>query len=305
MPSTTTTLRCRSARRRTAVAAAVITTGLLLTACSGDDGDDSGRDGSDASSGTTISHIHGVDIGPSDGLLYVATHDGIYTPGPKGEPRLVGDRKDDFMGFTIAANGTFLASGHPAPGRDAPANLGLIESTDAGKTWKDKSLTGEVDFHSLDHAHDKVYGYDSTNGLLRVSGDGVTWEKRGPLKALDIAVSPADPDTVLATTESGLTRSTDGGRTFGGGDAKPLMAFLDWTGPNALYGIDPSGAVSLSADGGKSWRKTGTVPGGGPQALTAVDARRLVAATQDGVYESTDGGRTFTKRLAVTSGGDH
>ncbi|MGW2564484.1 hypothetical protein ACWCXB_35890 [Streptomyces sp. NPDC001514] len=41
------------------------------------------------------------------------------------------------------------------------------------------------------------------------------------------------------------------------------------------------------------------------QALTAVDAEHVLAATQDGVYESPDGGRTFTKRLEVAAGDGH
>nr|AKA59110.1 hypothetical protein [Streptomyces sp. WAC2288] len=277
---------------------------LTLSACSGSDSDSGSGHGSKASGEVAISHIHGVGIGPADGKLYVATHDGVYTPGQGTTPTLVGERKDDFMGFTITPTGSFLASGHPAPGRDAPNNLGLIESTDTGRTWKDRSLTGEVDFHSLEYAHNTIYGYDSTNGLLRVSKDGTSWEKRGTLRTLDIAVSPQDPDTVLATTESGISRSTDGGRTFAKG-AEPLLAFVSWPAADALYGIDPSGQVSRSADGGATWQRTGTAPGGQPQALTAIDAQRLIAATQDGVYESKDGGKTFTKRLAVTSGGDH
>lgn len=42
--------------------------------------------------------------------------------------------------------------------------------------------------------------------------------------------------------------------------------------------------------------------GGQPQALTVVDAQRILAATQDSVYESQDGGSTFTGRLTVFSG---
>ncbi|MFI6287810.1 F510_1955 family glycosylhydrolase [Streptomyces sp. NPDC051018] len=289
-------------KRLIALSASAAALVLSLSACSGDTGD--GAADPKTPSGPAISHIHGVGIHPSDGKLYVATHNGVYTPDEDGRPQLVGDRKDDFMGFAIGEDGKFLASGHPAPGRDAPANLGLIESTDKGRTWQDRSLSGEVDFHAIDQAHGTIYGYDSTNGLLRVSKDGVTWEKRGELRALDIAVSPGDPDTVLATTESGLARSTDGGKTFGPG-AEPLMAHVSWTAPEALYGIDPAGRLNLSADGGKSWKEVGTVPGGQPQALTAVDAGRLVAATQDGVYESVDAGKTFTKRLDVSSGGGH
>ncbi|MER6915278.1 F510_1955 family glycosylhydrolase [Streptomyces sp. NPDC000594] len=273
---------------------------LTLTACSG-----GGSDDQDTSGAGSISHIHGVEIGPADGKLYVATHNGIYTPDKNGHPALVGDRKDDFMGFTVAGKGRFLASGHPAPDRDAPANLGLIESTDSGRSWKDKSLVGEVDFHSLVVAHDTIYGYDSTNGLLRVSKDGGdSWDSRSRLTALDIAVSPDDPKTVLATTESGISRSTDGGESFGPGSG-PRHAFLSWTPGNVLYGVDIKGKLSVSDDGGKGWRPAGTLPGGAPQALTALDGKRLIAASQDGVYESQDGGRTFTRRLDVTSGGDH
>ncbi|MEU8881109.1 hypothetical protein [Streptomyces hydrogenans] len=46
------------------------------------------------------------------------------------------------------------------------------------------------------------------------------------------------------------------------------------------------------------------MPGGGPQALTTVDARRLLVATGDGVYESRDAGRSFVRRMEVTGGKD-
>lgn len=111
------------------------------------------------------------------------------------------------MGFTVARAMTFLASGHPGPGNNEPGNRGLIESTDASKTWKTKSLVSKVDFHALDYANETIYGYDSTNGLLRVSKDGVTWDDRAKLRALDIAASPVDPDVVLATTQEGSPRA--------------------------------------------------------------------------------------------------
>ncbi|MEU7011592.1 hypothetical protein [Streptomyces sp. NPDC046332] len=95
----------------------------------------------------------------------MATHEGIFTADDAGDPQLVGDSRDDFMGFTVIGAKTFLASGHPAPGSDLPANHGLIKSTDAGKSWQTSSLKGEADFHSLDSAQGPIYGYDSTNGL--------------------------------------------------------------------------------------------------------------------------------------------
>ena len=56
-----------------------------------------------------------------------------------------------------------------APGRaraKLPPLLGLIESTDAGKTWEPISLLGEADFHVLRSAGKHVYGYDASNDRL-------------------------------------------------------------------------------------------------------------------------------------------
>ncbi|MFF6829120.1 F510_1955 family glycosylhydrolase [Streptomyces longwoodensis] len=289
----------KNTRKWPLTATAVLTLTLVLTACSNDPG--VGTAATEPSA-PALSHVHGLGIDPADNQVYVATHDGIYTPGKDGTAQLVGDSRDDFMGFTVAKAKTFLASGHPAPGTSGPAHRGLIESTDSGKTWKTRSLAGEADFHALDYAHDTIYGYDSTNGLLRVSKDGNTWDDRAQLRALDIAVSPDDPDTVLATTADGVAKSTDGGKTFAVGK-QPVMAFVSWAKPDALYGIDTSGGLKRSTDGGTTWQQTAVVPGGQPQALTAVDAGHVLAATQDGIYESQDGGKTFTKRMAVSGGG--
>ncbi|MBT2487225.1 exo-alpha-sialidase [Streptomyces sp. ISL-96] len=270
-----------------ALAAAVLAAGL--TACTSD------SDSTEAA--VSLSHVHGLGVDPSDGRLYVAPHDGLFTPNAKGEPQLVGDSRDDFMGFTVAGPKTFLASGHPASD-DEPPHRGLIESTDAGKTWKTRSLEGEADFHALDAVH-TIYGYDSISGKLRVSKEGATWDDRAALNLLDLAISPDNANTVLATTEDGIATSTDGGRTFRPG-AEPVMAFLSWPKTDALYGVDPNGSLNRSTDGGTTWKPVGEVPGGRPQALTAISPNHILVATQDGIYETRDGGETFTKRLPIS-----
>ncbi|WP_426404706.1 F510_1955 family glycosylhydrolase [Streptomyces sp. R-07] len=234
-----------SGRSATTLGAALtaVALALTLTACTSEAPAPEGR------SGSALDHIHG--LGLRGDTLYVATHQGLHTPDVAGRPTLVGDRRDDFMGFTVTARGDFLASGHPTPGGDRPADLGLIASTDSGRTWQERSLAGKVDFHALDTAADStVYGYDSANGLLRVSADGVTWEDRAALRALDIAVSPAAPGTVLATTEDGVVRSTDGGRTFAPSASGRVLAYVSWAAPDALFGIDPRSAV---VPAGPSW----------------------------------------------------
>ncbi|MEU3049319.1 hypothetical protein ABZ705_22875 [Streptomyces sp. NPDC006984] len=137
------------------------------------------------------------------------------------------------------------------------------------------SLRGEADFHALEHVDGTLYGYGSTGSRLRVSEDGAAWDDRARLQALNIAVHPGAPDTVLATTADGIARSTDGGRTFAAG-GQPVMAFLSWAEPGALYGLDGSGGLHRSPDAGATLEKTGTVPGGRPQAVTgrSGDGRR-------------------------------
>ncbi|MFF5155992.1 F510_1955 family glycosylhydrolase [Streptomyces sp. NPDC000348] len=288
-------------RAAAALTGAVLTAGLA--ACSpGSDGS-SGTTSADGSGSLAVSHVHGLGIDPADERLYVATHEGVIAVADDGTAERVGDTAD-YMGFTVIGPKTFLGSGHPAEGGGGHGNRGLIRSTDSGRTWKTLSLGGTTDFHSLEYAHDTVYGYDSTRGVLRVSTDRTTWDNRAELAALDIAVSPEDRDVVLATGEDGVARSTDGGRTFGAGSGR-VLAFLSWPTAEALYGVDLGGGLHRSADGGATWEKTGTAPGGQPQALTAVGARHVLVATQDGVYESRDGGGTFTERLPVSPAGGH
>ncbi|MFE9031072.1 F510_1955 family glycosylhydrolase [Streptomyces iakyrus] len=286
-------------KRPAALAATALALAFPLAACSGS-ADREGSTGTPAASGTTVSHIHGLGLDPADQRLYVATHEGVYTPDAKGKAALVGDSKDDFMGFTVAGDQTFYASGHPTSG----GNKGLIKSTDAGRTWTSLSLSGESDFHALDFAHGTVYGYDSTDGRVRTTEDGVSWKNGARLEALDIAVSPTDPGVVLATTSEGVVRSGDGGGSFAPGQ-EPVMAFLSWPVKDALYGIDASGGLHRSTDRGSTWTKVATVPGGRPQALTAVGAEHVLVATQTGVFESKDGGKTLKRRLAIASGAGH
>ncbi|EGX61048.1 MULTISPECIES: F510_1955 family glycosylhydrolase [Streptomyces] len=289
-------MTARPARRTLLAAAGAVLASLVLAACSGGTSD---TDESSETSGSSdaLSHVHGLGIDPADGRVYVATHDGVHTVAKGQKPKLVGDRKDDFMGFTVTGTNTFIASGHGAPGSDRPGNVGLIDTKDAGQTWTSRSLSGEADFHSLDSAEGTVYGYEG--GRIRVSDDLKRWDDRATLEALDIAVSPAG-DTLLATTAEGVVTSTDGGRTFDKGSGQ-VQAFLSWPSEKSLFGIDTSGILSSSANSGKTWKQLTTVPGGQPQALTAVNSDHVLAATQTGVYESRDGGKTFTRLAPLAS----
>jgi hypothetical protein len=248
-------------------------------------------------------HIHRLQPAPDDGL-YVATHTGLYLVDSGGKITALGDATHDLMGFTVAGPGDLLASGHPDLRDDslqvqgkAPL-LGLVGSSD-GARWEPLSLLGDVDFHSLVTAHDQVYGLDSQTGALMVSNDRQTWDVRARgLRLTDIAVDPADPNTLLGAGAASVAASADGGRSWRLVGGQQQLQYLSWNGAG-LFGISPDGAVVTSNDGGVTWRQR-SVLSGTPHALLITD-NTVFVANQDGIYASDDGGETFTAMMDLTA----
>ena len=246
-------------------------------------------------------HVHGLGINPKDDALFVATHTGLFRAG-RGErkPQRVAGRYQDTMGFTIVGPDRFLGSGHP-DGRDGlPPFLGLIESRDAGATWKPQSLQGEVDFHVLEASGRRIYGFGSNfetrEATMLVSSDGGrAWEERSPPEGLiDLAIDPTDPDTAVAAGEGALYMTSDAGRTWKPLDGPPGL--LAWPAGDALYTVATDGTVRRSDDGGSSFNEVGEV-GGQPAAVQGETADELYVALHDGVIrQSTDGGSHWKVR---------
>jgi hypothetical protein len=133
------------------------------------------------------------------------------------------------MGFTVIGPDHLIGGGHPDFGDTQlydPSRrplLGLVESRDAGRSWEPASLLGEVDFHVLEAAHGKVYGFDATGGRFMVSRDRRRWQTRSTASLFDSAVSPRDDELILAATERGLLRSVDGAGTGGRLAGRPSL----------------------------------------------------------------------------------
>jgi len=266
---------------------------LALVSCGGENADDHSI--SDQSN-----HIHGLGVNPRDGALFIATHSGLFRA-PRGvvEPTRVDDQFQDTMGFSVVGADRFLGSGHPAPGQGGPPNLGLIESSDAGRSWKTVSLPGQADFHILRFAHGRVYGYNGLTGKLMVSEDtGESWSERTPPPGIiDLVADPDDPRGILASTEQGLALSRDAGETWQPSQAD--VGLLAWPERRSLYLIDGSGRVRISDDAGGQWRTIGRV-GGQPVAFAAPDGNSLYAALLDGTVKwSSDGGASWRLRASL------
>jgi len=281
------------------IAAALLLAGGL-TACGA-----TGEPGEPAPSGqdTGVGHVHGLGADPATGKVYVAGHYGLFTV-ERGRLVRVGDQDADFMGFTVAGPRTFYASGHPSAediANGAQPHLGLIRSTDAGRTWTQIALAGKADFHALEVAgEERIYGYDSQTGQVW-RGDGGRLPPAARLDLLDLAAGPADPGTVYATTPEGVMISTDAGMTFRPLRGAPLLMFLEVTDDGHLIGVDTDARIRVSTDRGATWAAKGALPMP-PVAFTAVSPQRLLAAAMDGsVYESTDGGASVTRIAAPTA----
>ena len=242
-----------------------------------------------------ITHIHAVARDPKTGDLLLATHEGLFRHA-NGE-LLQNGPVIDLMGFTVAPDGTYYASGHPGAGVDLPQPVGLITSTDSGRTWRVSSRGGESDFHALTSSPTSVVGFD---GTLRSTTDGETWSTRTiPAAPRTLAASP-QTGALLATTETGLLHSTDDGASW-----KPLAPpekalLAAWADEQTIVIATANGQIATSNDTGATWTLQPKRIGA-PQALFAqrgTDGQIETILVADGaVLRTVDGGATVEKLL--------
>lgn len=259
---------------------------VLAVGCGGGDKTNGGGIAVDA---MDIGHVHGLGENPSDGLLYVASHTGVYRIDPDGVPEQVAGRFQDTMAFTIVGPDRFLGSGHPDLRDDLPPQLGLIETNDAAETWSTLSLGGEADLHALVVAHEHVYAANATDGTVIVSSDGgSTWDVRGEAPLASLTVSPDSPDVLVGVTYDGeVIASDDGGRSWEPVTSAPPLLALTWHPDVGLVGLTGSGVVFLSDDG-TAWEQAADL-GGGEVAVATTEDGQLIAAAGGRYHRSSDG----------------
>lgn len=243
------------------------------------------RDGGGSSSGPPrVGHIHGIAV---DGnRLLVGSHYGVFSVAADGEVQPFGERRSDTMALA-AVDGRLLASGHPSRGEvDAPPDAGLLVSDDGAASWNEVGLTGAADFHALDGASGRVWGFDAVAGRLLTTTDDRTWRPVAEFSSIDIAVDPSDAGRVFTTTNDGelFRLSLDGG--IEPVVAAPPAAFVDSDSAGDLVVLGPTGELWSSPDNGETWMKQ-TQVSGQPTALSSTPTAIYVATT-DGLYRSAD-----------------
>jgi len=176
------------------------------------------------------------------------------------------------------------------------------------------ALAKQTHFHGIAvDAKDTSRIYVATHhGLYVVGQDGqATPLSQGRDDFMGFAAHPSDPLMLYASGHPatggnlGFIVSTDGGRTWTklasgvGGPVDFHQMDVSKADPKVIYGA--YGDVQRSADGGKSWSKMGPAPEGLiGLAASSKDANTLFAATQKGLFKSTDGGRSWQIAHMVT-----
>ena len=237
----------------------------------------------------TISHIHSVRAFGDQVIL--GTHEGLFRYVDEKTVQLMGPEKFDIMGLAVFGKKLY-ASGHPGPGSKLPEPVGLLISTDSGKSWKKMGLQGEVDFHLLESAGADMYGVNSGNGNLMYSNNaGKKWISRGKNIVSDIAINPLKVGAALALRDGKLMATQNSFTKMRTVDSTPAFTSLDWITGSLLA----TGGKSLyrSTDSGNTWKKLSDFL---EDASTVTQSAKIIAVVAgNSIYKSTDGGKTFKK----------
>lgn len=277
------------AQTRAALATAAVALALLAAGCAAQPA--GSRTAPATSEENPYGHVHGISVDPKTGRVLLATHNGLFDA-TGGSPERIGP-VIDLMGFSSAGDEHFYASGHPGPGTDLPNPVGLIHSDDGGKTWEPLSRQGESDFHALTVTRDGITGYD---GQLRMTRDLKKWT------TTDTGIQPyslagtSTSTVLLATTEQGVQRSDDGGKTWKLPAGAPVLLVTAFADDSTAVGVAPDGTVHISRDTGRTWQQAGKVSGQ-PEAVAAIPGKgkavEVWVATSTGLEHSEDNGSTF------------
>lgn len=273
-------------------------------------GDSQTAGGSHAAENVQIPHLHGLGFGADGRELFVPAHTGlrVYADGTWQNPDLL---VNDYMGYAPTNDG-FYSSGHPGPGSKLVNPLGLVKSSDGGKTLKTLGFAGESDFHLMGVGYENHVIYvlnPSPNsklgtGLYHSVDEGKTWQQ-STLQGVSaqphqIAVHPTAAGTVALATDDGLFLSFDHGNTFAQIGTAALVTAVSFN-PNGKQLVFGSTTLSMYDLESKQTKVLST-----PQ-VTAKDAIAYIAVNPQrpdelafatygrDIYLSTGAGQTWTQ----------
>ncbi len=194
----------------------------------------------------------------------------------------------------------------------ASACSGIYRSIDGGSNWVrlnvPKSASDRTYFVAQDSKQNSMLFAGTTHGLVRSLDSGDTWSKVWSGQIRGIAFDIAHSNRVfLATDESGILRSDDGGSTFTemnlGLCNRRLSPLVESAG--SLYTVGSGGSLLRLTKDASEWESLGVPDGQVVRQIVPVPGApdRLYAAGGNSILMSTDAGRTWmgTSRPSTTA----
>lgn len=173
----------------------------------------------------------------------------------------------------------------------------LLRTGDGGTTWTSLSVANRAL---------RVAAFASPTRAVAVGDDGATVVSDdggatfsplgGPLPGRFTGLKAAGRTTAYAYGQGGsLARTTNGGQDWREIDAATSDEIRDvaYVSLQTGFVLDVNGQLLRTDNAGDSWQILNAGTGLRPQALTALDANRIVLSGPVGIRRSTDGGETF------------
>jgi len=174
-----------------------------------------------------------------------------------------------------------------------------------GKNWKKfKSLGRNWDFGSVDWASPAanviLVGKHESNGEVYKSTDGgTTWTKlpivMDPVRKMDqCMIGVMDEKTFIYSYANGIHRSTDAGETWTQVSESQPRSKIPVLFKKTHYLCTSKGLIA-SSDFGATWETQGEAVDIWQGPFFGADENTIVAAGPQGIYKTTDAGKTWTK----------
>lgn len=234
------------------------------------------------------------------------------------EPRARGA----YLGASILFDQVALASAPTRPLRVYAGVMdGALRSDDGGLTWAfsqfNDGISGGRPAAVAVHPTDPNLVYVAgQHGLLRSRDGGRTWNgvlTEHPFNDMSaVAFDPGQPQKILAASwNGGLTQSLDAGTTW-----QPILGSGEFLRVSALV-IHPQNSslvlapalfedealIYRSVDGGANWAPSDTgIEGVIRRLIFSADGSQAIATGDEGVFRSTDDGRTWQRVAEAPSG---
>ncbi len=234
---------------------------------------------------TLYSNVAGVSKSTNGGATWTRSVDGLAADSP----------------VTALA----LSPSNPATLYASNNYQGLFRSRDGGASWA-RMTSFSYSYYAYQIAVDPVddatiYVGALGSGLMKSTDAGASWKVIAP-SPNSFAVAPSMRSTLYATTNTGLSKSLDGGTTWSQMIAGSFYGMaVDSHDSNRVFVVENSGAgkVYLSADGGLTWQQVSQFSGaqGGAPLGVVLDPSSpstvYVPFQAGGIVKSNDSGRSW------------